>query len=86
LAEAQRTSARAVFLVHVFVTALTTREKRQANHVALQAAMHELFGCDAPAAKGGLVGPLHSAGKRWADTALWIGQLTTVTPTAGPSN
>ena len=86
LTEAQDVNGHAVFVVHEFVTSLTERRKREANHAALRLAVQALFGVDAPDAPAWLIGPLHTRGQRWANIDLWIGQMTTVAPSAGDTN
>lgn len=86
LTEAKSVNGRAVFVVHEFVTALTSRKKREDNHAALRLATDMLFDADPPATASWLSGPFRTRGKRWADIDLWLGQLTTVTPSAGAAN
>ena len=75
LAEAERRfSARAVLIVHEFVTALTVSEKRERNAVDLDRFVGTAFALDSRLTPGHVAGPIRSD----SDLILYIGKASTV--------
>jgi hypothetical protein len=67
----------AVFIVHEFVTPLTTTKKRSENKQALAEFVGDITGAIAPGDDWWLLGPFHVPAERWASIPLFIGHLTT---------
>lgn len=74
LAEAKRrSSARAVLIVHEFVTPLTTAERRERNAVDLDRFVNTAFALDSRLTLGQVVGPIRPD----SDLTLYIGKAST---------
>jgi hypothetical protein len=69
----------AVFVVHEFVTAMTSPKLQAANAAALASFVERLFGVAVPGDAPWLSGPFRVPAERWAHLPLWIGKLTTRT-------
>ncbi|MCA1699040.1 MAG: hypothetical protein LC790_09130 [Actinobacteria bacterium] len=67
----------AVFIVHEFVTHLTTPRKRVANKQALADFVEAITATAVPDEDAWLVGPFRVPADRWSAIPLWIGHLTT---------
>jgi hypothetical protein len=67
----------AAFIVHEFVTPLTSEKKRRENKQALAKFVADITGAIAPEDDWWLLGPFNVPAKRWAQIPLFIGHLTT---------